>query len=108
MNKTIEPVNFKADQSIINKINKQFDDLPNYHSEITSADIYLKKLKENPLYDNLVEIKVFLAGREVYAEGTGENIYAAANKAYDKVKRQLSETKKRDKDHRQPNIYKEG
>jgi len=87
MNKTIRPVNFDAKQSIIDSVNVHFDDLPNFHSGITSAEIYLKRLNEALMQ---IEINVFVSGFEkIFAEATGSNFLVAANETYEKIKSAL-------------------
>ncbi|MEM7551213.1 MAG: HPF/RaiA family ribosome-associated protein [Bacteroidota bacterium] len=106
MQKTIEPVNFNASQDLIQRIDEMFDGLDKYYDEIISADIYLKSLTETPKSEKLMEIKVFLPGKDLFIEEQGSDFVTVAQKVFDVAKRKLSELKDKAKDRREPRVDK--
>ena len=106
MQVTIEPVNFNASQDLINRIDELFGGLLKYHDQVISADIYLKSLKETVNKEKLVEIKIFLPGKDVFIEEKDTDFVSAAQKVYSVAKRRLSELKDKRKDRYKPRIDK--
>lgn len=102
MKKTIEIINFEADAELKAHVDELFNDLPRFHDQIISADIYLKLHDEKDEGEYEVQVKVFLPGHEVYAEANGESVNDAAKRVIAKAKRQLRELKDADKGKRQP------
>lgn len=100
MEKTIEPVNFNASQELIDHVDEIFEKLPKYHDRIVKADIYLKTVQGSPTKEKMVEVKVFLPGKEVFVKHAAESFISAAQQTYDKVKYQLTKEKEKDKENR--------
>lgn len=102
MNKTIETINFDASPELVTQIDEMFNDLPRFHDQVKSADIYLKRHNEKATEEYEVQVRVFLPGHEVYTEANGESVNDAAKRVMSKAKRQLRDLKDLDKDKRQP------
>ncbi|MFW5755148.1 MAG: ribosome hibernation-promoting factor, HPF/YfiA family [Tangfeifania sp.] len=102
MKKTIETVNFEVRPEVKVHVDELFNDLPRFHDQITSADIYLKRHKEKDEAEYEVQVKVFLPGHEVYAQANGESVNDAAKRVIAKAKRKLRELNESDKEKHQP------
>ena len=102
MNKTIETINFEADNEQKVHIDQLFDDLPRFHDQVNSADIYVKRHEQKATDEYEVQVKVFLPGHEVYSKANGESVNDAAKRVIAKTKRQLRELKDTDKSKHQP------
>lgn len=99
MNKTIETVDFDAPEELIALVDETVEKLAKYHDQIVSTDVYLKKV--NTETDTaVVEMRVFLPGKDIYMEQHADNFTSATQQLFDKLKLQLSELNKRDKDSR--------
>jgi len=102
MNKTIETINFEARREVIAHVDELFDDLPRFHDQIISANVFLKLHEEKDTEEYEVQVKILLPGHEVYSEANGKSVNDAAKRVISKAKRQLRELKDADKDRRQP------
>lgn len=106
MNKTIEPVNFNIRTELKETIDAIFDDLDNYHDGITSVDVYLKVLQEASDDNKHVGVRVFIPGKDAFAESTGEHFESTALEVYEKLKRQLNDLQQKDIDRRRVRTFK--
>ena len=71
MKKTIETVNFNASEELVNYVSDLFDELPKFHDQIISADIYLKQHSGQTVEERETEVKVFLPGHEIFSRASG-------------------------------------
>jgi ribosomal subunit interface protein len=99
MNKTIEPVNFTANEEMMSQVGEIFDKLPRYNDRIVKADIYLKALTETPQNLKKVEVRVFLPGRDLFVEQEADTIVSASQQAFDRLKVLLTKEKEKLKSH---------
>jgi len=99
MDKTIEPVNFNASQELTTHVGEIFDKLVKFNDKIISADIYLKSLRETPRKEKLVEVRVFLPGKDVFVKQQADSFVSAAQQAYDKLKVLVRKEKEKHASH---------
>lgn len=99
MEKTIEPVNFKASKELIDNIDQMFNKLDRYNDQIVTADIYLKSLRETPDRAKKVEARIFLPGKDVFVAYEAETFKTAAQKNIDRLKVILGKEKDKLKSH---------
>jgi len=99
MDKTIEPVNFNASQDLITHVGKIFDKLVKFNDKIISADIYLKSLRETPKKDKLVEVRIFLPGKDVFVKQEADSFVSAAQQAFDRLKVLVKKEKEKQASH---------
>ncbi len=102
MKKTIETVNFNASEELVNYVNNLFDELPKFHDQIISADIYLKQHSGQTVEERETEVKVFLPGHEIFSRASGDSFQESSDLAFSKAKRQLTSLKEKDKNKHQP------
>ncbi len=99
MDKTIEPVNFNASQDLIVHVGEIFDKLTKYNDRIVKADIYLKSLRETPTKEKMVQVRIFLPGKDVFVEQQAETFKSAAQQAFDRLKVLVKKEKERLREH---------
>ena len=99
MDKTIEPVNFNASQELITHVGEIFDKLVKFNDKIISADIYLKSLRETPRKDKLVEVRIFLPGKDVFVKQEADSFVSAAQQAFDRLKVLVKKEKEKHASH---------
>jgi ribosomal subunit interface protein len=99
MDKTIEPVNFTANEETMSAVSEIFDKLPRYYDRIVKADIYLKSLTETKQNLKKVEVRVFLPGRDLFVEQEADTVISAAQQAFDRLKILLTKEKEKLKSH---------
>ncbi len=99
MEKTIEPVNFTANEETITAINNIFDKLPKYYDRIVKADIYMKVLTETPQNLKKIEVRLFLPGPDLFVEQEADTFVSAAQQAFDRLKVLLVKEKDKLKSH---------
>ena len=86
MDKTIQPVNFNASQDLLIHVGEIFDKLEKFNDKIVSADIYLKSLRETPTKEKMVEVRLFLPGKDIFIEQQADSFISAAQQAFDRLK----------------------
>ncbi len=99
MDKTIEPVNFNASQELITHIGEIFDKLEKYNDRIIKADIYLKSLRETATKEKMVEVRIFLPGKDLFIDQQAETFKSAAQQAFDKLKVMIVKEKEKQQTH---------
>lgn len=93
MDKTIEPVNFTANEDLKVQIGDIFDKLTRFNDRIVSADIYMKDLKETPERLKKVDVRVFLPGKDLFIEQEADSFISAAQQGFDRLKVLLKKEK---------------
>ena len=96
----VEPVNFNSSQDLINHMESLFRPLSKYHDRITSLHVYMESVNHEKS-DKLIKIKALVPGHELFLQDSAGDFVSAAQSVFDKMKRQLSDLKDRDKDNQQ-------
>ncbi|EAR59524.1 ribosome hibernation-promoting factor, HPF/YfiA family [Neptuniibacter caesariensis] len=97
MNVKITHRNVKASDSIKEKVEGWLDSSQERYEVITSAHVILEKNDR----EDIAEATVHVAGKDIFAKASADNLYAALDSLADKIDRQL------DKIH-QKNVNKKG
>jgi ribosomal subunit interface protein len=98
----IEPTNFNASQDLQSTIESMMVKLEDYNDQIATAHVYLTSNKETPDHQKTVKIKVNSPRTTLFAESQELDFISAAQQSYDKMKRQVIEDNKQNKDKREP------
>ncbi|HKJ06694.1 MAG TPA: ribosome-associated translation inhibitor RaiA [Flavobacteriaceae bacterium] len=91
----IQSVNFKADQSLVDFVEKKLSTLDKYYDKIVDAEVFLKVQQTSEKENKLVDIKINVPGRELVAKKQAKTFEEGVMLSVDTLKRQL--TKKKEK-----------
>jgi putative sigma-54 modulation protein len=91
----VQSVNFKADQSLIDFIEKKLSSLDKYYDKIVDAEVFLKVQHTSEKENKLVDIKINVPGNELVVKKQSKTFEEGTTAAVDALKRQL--TKKKEK-----------
>ncbi len=86
--------NFKADQKLIDFIQKKLDKLDKYFDRIIEAEVYLK-LNNSGEKNKTVEIKLGIPGNDIVVSRDAETFEKAMDLSYDVLKRQVRKQKEK-------------
>ena len=91
----IQSVNFKADQSLVDFVEKKLSTLDKYYDKIVDAEVFLKVQQTSEKENKLVDIKINVPGRELVVKKQAKTFEEGVMLSVDTLKRQL--TKKKEK-----------
>jgi len=86
--------NFKADQKLLDFIQKKLDKLDNFFDKVIEAEVFLK-LNNSGEKNKTVEIKVGIPGNDIVVSRDAETFEKAMDLSYDVLKRQLRKRKEK-------------
>lgn len=95
MQKQVRTIHFKADKDLLKFIEEKLDKLTLISQGITNCDVYLKLEKEVRHENKLVEIKLHVPGKELFAKKHSTSFEDATNHALDALKKQLIKEKEK-------------
>lgn len=93
MQKQVHTIHFKADKDLLNFIDEKLDKLTLFSQGITNCEVYLKLEKDVHHENKLVEIKLHVPGKELFAKKHSASFEEATNHALDALKKQLIKEK---------------
>jgi putative sigma-54 modulation protein len=99
---TINPVNFNVSKDLIERIEAIFGEVDKYNDQLVGLDIYLKSLTETDTGEKMVEVKIFLPGKNLFVAEKADDFVSAAQQAFDVVKRVVRKEKDKVKDRHEP------
>lgn len=88
-------VQFKADQKLIDFIEKRLQKLDQFFDKIIDAKVVLKLENSGQVRDKVAEIRVNIPGDTIVAKDTKKTFEASVDSATDSIKRRLREHKER-------------
>ena len=92
---TTEAVQFKADQKLLDIIEKKVRKLPTFFDRIQETRVTLKLENTGQVRDKIMELKVFVPGDILILKTSSKTFEAALDNAVQKMKVQLSRYKER-------------
>jgi putative sigma-54 modulation protein len=96
MNITVQSIHFDADHKLIELIKGRLGKLSLFHDNIISAEVGLKLEHDGGERENkIVEIKLVVPGREVFAKRRGKVFEEAVSTTVEALRSQLIRTKER-------------
>lgn len=97
MKVNVQSVNFKADQKLVDFIQKKLDKLENFYSKIVYADVYLKVQKTSEKENKTTEILLSIPGDDVIVKKTCKKFEECVDEAVKSLQRQLIKKKQKQK-----------
>ncbi|GAB3330258.1 hypothetical protein GCM10027429_07290 [Marivirga atlantica] len=99
---TVNPVNFNISKDLITRVESIFENVDKYNDQLVGLDIYLKSLSETDSGEKMVEVKIFLPGKNLFVAEKADDFISAAQEAVEVVKRVVRKEKEKVKDRHQP------
>ncbi len=91
----VEAVHFTADQQLVDFINVKVDKLNKFFDNIVNTDVILKVEKKESFENKIVEIKMNVPGKELFAKKTGDSFESATDECVEALRRQVKKYKER-------------
>jgi len=91
----VQSVNFDADQKLISFVENRVEKLQTYFDNIVGVESFLKVEKSDSFENKLVEIKVMLPGKEIFAKKNAKSFEEAADESIEALRRQLVKYKEK-------------
>jgi len=86
----VQTVAFKADQKLLDLVNKKVSKLGKYFDKVIDAEVYLKlDNKGAKVKDKVAEVKLNIPGNQLFAASQSKMFEEAIDDAVSSVKRQL-------------------
>ena len=85
----IHAVHFDADKDLLDFINTKLNKLITFNDSIISADVFLRIEKNNDMENKLVDIKVHVPGKELFAKRHSTSFEAAVDEVTEALRRQV-------------------
>ncbi len=84
-----EAVGFKADQKLLDFIQKKTEKLDRFYEQIIHADVILKLENSGKIKDKVAEIKLSVPGETFFAKNTEKRFESAVDESVEALRRQL-------------------
>lgn len=94
-----EAVQFKADQKLIDFIERRLAKMEQYFDRIIEARVILKLENSGQVKDKIAEVSLSVPGDTIFVKETHKTFEASIDGATDALKRQLIKYKERIKGH---------
>ena len=91
----VQSVNFNADASLIEFVEKKINSLEKYYDKIVDSEVYLKVQQTSDKENKFVDVKLNMSGNDLVAKKQCKTFEEGVMLAADSLKRQL--TKKKEK-----------
>ncbi|WP_209329533.1 ribosome hibernation-promoting factor, HPF/YfiA family [Lunatimonas salinarum] len=88
-------IHFDADQKLINFIQKKADKLDTYYDQIIDGEVFLRLDKNDRSENKIVEIKLNVPGKQLFAKNQNDSFEAAADEAIEGLRRQIKKHKEK-------------
>ena len=95
MNVNIQSVHFDADRKLIDFINDKIGKLNHFHDSIIDTNVILKLDRSSSTDNKVAEIKLHIAGNDLFAKRQCTTFEEAADTAVEALKRQLKKQKEK-------------
>ena len=95
MKVNVQSVNFRADQKLVNFIQKKLDKIENHFDNVIYADVYLKVQNTSTKENKLSEILLRIPGDEVICKKMGRRFEIGVDECVQSLERQLQKRKKK-------------
>jgi putative sigma-54 modulation protein len=89
----IQTPGFKADQALLNSVNKKLMKLDSISNKVLEADVCLKIDKSDTKENKTCEIKLLVPGNDLFAAKQSQTFEESVDKVIDALKRQLVDRK---------------
>lgn len=95
MNVKIQSIRFKADQKLVDYLEKKYVKLDKYFDRIVDLDIKLSLEPTGQVQDKIVEFVLKVPGETLFSKSSDKSFESATDEAYDNLKRQIKRYKEK-------------
>ncbi|MFD2201522.1 ribosome hibernation-promoting factor, HPF/YfiA family [Shivajiella indica] len=88
-------IHFDADQKLIDFIQKRADKLDTFFDRIVDGEVFLRLDKHEKNENKIVEIKMNVPGKTLFAKHQSDSFEAAADEAIEALRRQMKKFKEK-------------
>ena len=85
----IHSIHFDADKDLLDFIKSKLNKLITFNDSIISADVFLKIEKNNEMENKMVDIKIHVPGKELFAKRHATSFEAAVDEVAEALRRQV-------------------
>ena len=85
----IHSIHFDADRGLLDFIKSKLDKLVTFNDAIISADVFLRIEKNDERENKLVDIKLHVPGKELFAKKHATSFEAAVDEVTEALRRQV-------------------
>jgi putative sigma-54 modulation protein len=97
-NVNIEAIHFSADEKLKGFINTKVEKLNTFFDHIVTTDVILKVDKKESHDNKIVEIKMNVPGKELFAKKQSDSFEGATDDAIEALRRQVKKYKEKSND----------
>jgi putative sigma-54 modulation protein len=94
-NVKVESVHFTADQKLVDFINERVNKLNTFFDHIVSTDVILKVDKKESPQNKVVEIKMLVPGKDLFAKKQADSFEEATDEVVEALRRQIKKYKEK-------------
>ncbi|MFB9054866.1 ribosome hibernation-promoting factor, HPF/YfiA family [Formosa sp. 3Alg 14/1] len=95
MKVNIQSVNFNADQTLIDFVQKRMDKLDQFYDKVISSDVYLKVENTSEKENKIFEARVNVPGDSIVVKKQCKSFEEGADSATASIERQLKKRKEK-------------
>lgn len=95
----IHSIHFDADIKLINFLEDRVDKLSQYYDRIIESEVFLRLDKSDNRENKIVEIKLGVPGKDLFAKKQGKSFEEAADLVVDALRRQIEKHRAKLADH---------
>ncbi|WP_194774915.1 ribosome hibernation-promoting factor, HPF/YfiA family [Pararhodonellum marinum] len=88
-------IHFDADQKLIDFIQRKADKLDTYYDRVIDGEVFMRLDKHEKNDNKIVEIKLNLPGRQIFAKNQNGSFEAAADESIEGLRRQIKKFKEK-------------
>ncbi|MCH2214553.1 MAG: ribosome-associated translation inhibitor RaiA [Flavobacteriales bacterium] len=92
---SVHSIQFKADIKLINFIESRLEKLELFHDKLLDAIVYLKVERNNERGNKMVEIKLNMPGKDLFAKRQAISFEEATDQVVEALRRQIKKTKEK-------------
>jgi len=92
-----EAVQFKADQKLLDFIDRKIGKLDNFFDRIIDAEVKLRLENSGQVRDKVAEIRIHVPGQNLFAKEINKSFEQSVDTAVDNLRRQLMRYKEKTK-----------
>ncbi|MGY6558602.1 MAG: ribosome hibernation-promoting factor, HPF/YfiA family [Nitritalea sp.] len=88
-------IHFDADQKLIDFVQKKADKLDTFYDRIIDGEVFMRLDKNENNENKLIEIKLNVPGKQLFAKSQADSFEAAADDAIEGLRRQIKKFKEK-------------